>query len=1090
MSVRFNIPIIVERVSQENEPAYYEARPLFFQEVEGRDAREARAVEQLETKLRRHLAPAFREANHEKLTRYTFHPALARHHLTLTLHLKRTTFSGKFFLASFESSIETLVYCPKAALTFVWPKMKPLEDVASLALAEWLREQERAGSTASPSNLATPGLVGLSQIELLTSVKQRLPKKTSPFGLRAELGSQVEMDGGEELERVGRCLNRRFPKELQRAVYRDEEVAALENWYETPREFRRPLVLVGPHQVGKTGILHEFLFRRLERRGPQGDRQLWLLNPQRLISGMAYVGQWEQRLLAILKHMRHRRHLLYMDEVLGFFSAGRSSQSDLTLGHLLKVEMQERPLDVIAEATPEMWRRLKERDRGFADLFQVMPVREPADRDILRTLIHVIQEMESRGARFFAPEVLPLIIQWQRRFARSRAFPGKAVEFLQQLGQWEGEGALTGDDVRALFHQRTGLTTALLDESQPMPRQTVETFFSKRIVGQDHAVTAMIDSVMLTKARLNDPSRPLASLLFLGPTGVGKTECAKALAEFLFSSSERMVRIDMNEFVGIDAAERLVGHPGKPQGILTAAIRRQPYTILLLDEIEKAHAAVFDLLLQVLGDGRLTDYAGNTVDFCNVLIILTSNLGARSSRVPLGFDGTGVDRSDVYLRAAQDFFRPEFFNRLDRVVPFHELTQSHIAIMVRQLVDSALTRRGIRERQLMLKIDDSIYQHVARYGFEPEYGARALRRAVETHLIQPLGQSLAEVTGQSLTAVSLSVSEEGKIQLDQRHFVPVETLSNQTHAWQPQRAQELIGAANAFLQRADDAMEKWQTALDGRDIAARMPYYDLCEDLTQARRLRDRLQHQAELAADPRIDRLTSARRHSPLTVSATRLQGILHQLQRELSVKQFLHDLSQLASSQDKLSGLAEALVGRLSRLAISLDEQEPKPELIKIAWEGDCDRAGGALIRLALSYLKTFPDSRVHGPCENEWESLKEGGEISTGQRIRLIDSITDHQWCLSGIALGRLWASQQGTHLFYNDDDPPAMVSVRAKDVDQLGLRVIRIHHVEGRMLDLATGLIREAPFETLWPSIDKQLPSPREIAKVLGESTSDA
>ena len=213
------------------------------------------------------------------------------------------------------------------------------------------------------------------------------------------------------------------------------------------------------------------------------------------------------------------------------------------------------------------------------------------------------------------------------------------------------------------------------------------------MVGQDEAVEAVADRICLSRARLNDPGRPLGSFLFAGPTGVGKTQCARALADYLYGSSERMVRFDMNEFVTHYSAARLVGTFSSPEGLLTSAVRQQPFSVVLLDEIEKAHPDVFDLLLQVLGEGRLTDALGNTVDFGNTFVIMTSNLGSTEASGIAGF-GENKPRVGAYLQAVERFFRPEFVNRLDKIIPFDPLTEDQIHDITRRLIESVAQREG------------------------------------------------------------------------------------------------------------------------------------------------------------------------------------------------------------------------------------------------------------------------------------------------------------------------------------------------------------------------------------------------------------
>ena len=382
----------------------------------------------------------------------------------------------------------------------------------------------------------------MTELDFSVRVNQRFVRESGrPFAM---LGGGEKMSGAVELGRTSRCLNRMYPNELQRAILREPLVAEMLKHFgkkavsgSKKGAARKPVVLVGPSQTGKTAIVHEFLRRRLDDETTP-RQELWHLNPQRLISGMSYVGQWEERVLAIFEESALRRHLLFFDDLLGLFQAGKSRDSELTIGHVLKGFLEEGRLRVVAEATPEVWRKLREVDRGFADFFCVIHVREPSDPETLRILVRSMQEMESLYGCEFDASVLPAILQLQRRYVRARAFPGKAVEMLRQLAHGHKSEPIDTFDVFDHFEKKTGVRQQFLNVKDGIELNWVRDFFQGRIVAQQPAVDAMIDAVSRSAAQLNDPTRPLASLLFLGPTGVGKTECVKALAEYFFGRSQ------------------------------------------------------------------------------------------------------------------------------------------------------------------------------------------------------------------------------------------------------------------------------------------------------------------------------------------------------------------------------------------------------------------------------------------------------------------------------------------------------------------------------------------------------------------------
>jgi ATP-dependent Clp protease ATP-binding subunit ClpB len=272
----------------------------------------------------------------------------------------------------------------------------------------------------------------------------------------------------------------------------------------------------------------------------------------------------------------------------------------------------------------------------------------------------------------------------------------------------------------------------------------MEEFLHNRVVGQDEAVVAVSNAVRRSRAGLSDPNRPSGSFLFLGPTGVGKTELTKALANFLFDSDDAMVRIDMSEFMEKHSVSRLVGAPPgyvgyEEGGVLTEAVRRKPYSVILFDEVEKAHPDVFNILLQVLDDGRLTDSQGRVVDFKNSVIVMTSNLGSQDVR-ELGGNATKEEVRTVVMNAVSEHFRPEFINRIDELVVFHALEKDQI----RGIADIQLNRlrQRLAERDMRLSVDDTAFDQLIDAGFDPLYGARPLKRAIQQRIENGLAQKI------------------------------------------------------------------------------------------------------------------------------------------------------------------------------------------------------------------------------------------------------------------------------------------------------------------------------------------------------------
>ena len=740
----FPIPVYVE------EEETFAIQPLFGDGPRVERASLERATAAFVGALRKQLAHLGDLGRHEELAARTFGPELREEWFRGRMDLRRVSGEVRFLVASFSGLDRRLAVIPAlGGLCFEVARGETVLARAEEVVLATLRKQERDEElVALPAALRKErklrAHVDTLEVEF-TPPRKHKPRKDGTLEALL-LGGAGVRSGAEELERVGRCLDSLGADGLGGALLRDAQVEEVERLLaEAEPASRRPVLLLGEPKAGKTAVLEEVVRRTARaRQGRHASRRLtWLVSPQRLISGMSFVGQWEERLLAILKEARRKEHVLYVDDPVGLYHAGKSASSDLTVGQVLRPFVERGEVRLVVEATPAALRVLRELDRAFVDLMHVVRV-EPTDHDAtLRILLHVMRAQEARAGVRFAPDAIPTVLDTVRRLSGHAAMPGRAVEVIRALAARRRKEEVGREQVLAYFQETSGMSLHMLDPRRRFDQAALEEDLRSQVVGQPEALRLAADCVARTRARLEDPERPLGVFLFLGPTGVGKTESAKALARCMYGSVDRLVRLDMNQFVDAGAPARLVGAAHAPEGLLTGAVRRQPFSVLLLDEIEKAHPAVFDLLLQVLGEGRLSDARGRTADFTRTVIVMTSNLGVRAAgRAPgLVRDPGGAPR--VFTREAEEFFRPEFFNRIDHVVPFAALGRDEITAVAGRLVREVLGREGLARRRTLLEVHPEALATAIEHGYDPLLGARALKRSLERNLAQPAAERLA-----------------------------------------------------------------------------------------------------------------------------------------------------------------------------------------------------------------------------------------------------------------------------------------------------------------------------------------------------------
>ena len=515
------------------------------------------------------------------------------------------------------------------------------------------------------------------------------------------------------------------------------------------------VLLVGLSGVGKTAAVLE-LARRWHA---AGRAPVFQTSGSRIVAGQAGFGMWQQRCQELIKDAAKRKAVVHVGPLVELLEVGKSEHNSSGIATFLRPAIARGELLCVAECTPEQLPLVEKLDPQLLDAFRHVTVDEPNDQKGRAILASFAKDNTRRET---LPAALAATDRLHRRYATYSAYPGRPLRFLENLiRDGRKDAPITEGDVYDGFTRETGLPRAIIDPSVPLNLADTHAWFASRVVGQLDAVNLVTDLLATVKAGLTRPNRPIASLLFIGPTGVGKTEMAKAVAEFLFGSKDRLTRFDMSEYADPIAVRRLVGGAFGSEGLLTAKVREQPFSVLLLDEVEKADGSFFDLLLQALGEARLTDAGGRLADFRNTVVILTSNLGAESyRRGSAGFTSSGVGKAESqehFAKAVEQFLRPEMFNRLDRIVPFAPLGTDVIRRIADREWQKVLHRDGVRFRELTLGADPALLDHLAAVGFDPRYGARPLKRAMERELLAPLARQMNRHSGDTPLVVEVGV---------------------------------------------------------------------------------------------------------------------------------------------------------------------------------------------------------------------------------------------------------------------------------------------------------------------------------------------
>ncbi|MTH53183.1 AAA domain-containing protein [Bacillus mangrovi] len=610
--------------------------------------------------------------------------------------------------------------------------------------------------------------------------------------------------GGGLLDQMGRNLTHAAKAGLiDPVIGREEEVSRVIEILN--RRNKNNPVLIGEPGVGKTAVAEGLALKISEGKVPSKlvKKEVYLLDVASLVANTSMRGQFEDRMKKLIAELQSRKNvILFIDEIHLVVGAG-SAEGSMDAGNILKPALARGEMQLIGATTLKEYRQI-EKDAALERRFQPVMVHEPSQEKSIEILRGIQSKYEDYHGVSYSEEAIKACVTLSHRYIQDRFLPDKAIDLLDEAGSkanlkadrveeadiHEQLGSLAKEkekaaaeenyelaaklrheeillekqlekqdtaeqmtvgieDIQAIIEQKTGIPAGKIQQDEQLKMKHLEENLAQKVIGQDEAVKKVAKAVRRSRAGLKRKNRPIGSFLFAGPTGVGKTELTKTLAQELFGTKDSMIRLDMSEYMEKHAVSKIIGSPPgyvghDDGGQLTEKVRRNPYSIILLDEIEKAHPDVQHMFLQILEDGRLTDSHGRTVNFKETVIIMTSNAGTSEKRMTVGFDtdATAAIKESTLLDSLGTFFKPEFLNRFDAIIEFQPLERTHLLSIVELMLSDL--QETLDERELKLTVTDEAKNRLAEIGYHPAFGARPLRRVIQEQLEDPITDLLID----------------------------------------------------------------------------------------------------------------------------------------------------------------------------------------------------------------------------------------------------------------------------------------------------------------------------------------------------------